>query len=83
MARKIIQVPPLCKINKDNLGTSFSIEHDGFSPQVEIWWDRSTEQELLFVRQEIAGAKVADVVTLSIKQLYATIDALNRAVMEI
>lgn len=88
MARKIISVPPLCKIIKDKLGVAFGIERDGPSTPAEIWWDRSLSKrkdgpELLFIRQDGPDGADANVVHLTLAQVYAVIDALNRAVMEI
>lgn len=83
MRRKIISVPPLCKINRDKDGTVFEIDRDGIGEKVELWWDRSTKgNEMLFVRQENVGMQMADVVALSLAQVYALIDATNRAVMD-
>ena len=84
MARKIVSVPPLCTIHTDKLGVHYGIERDGICAPVALWWDRSLRksegEELLFIRQE-NGAETADVVMLTLSQLYATIDALNRAMM--
>lgn len=82
--RKIVSVPPLCKITTDKLGVHYGINRDGIAAPVELWWDRSLRksegEELLFIRQE-NGAETADVTMLTLGQVYAIIDALNRAVM--
>lgn len=79
---RIISVPPLCKVIKDKQGTAFAVPSDGdLSSEIVMWWDRSAG-DLLFIRQENSGADVADVVTVTLSQLYATIDALNRSVIE-
>ena len=84
MARKILSVPPICTVLRAANGNiSHAIARDGASPLIEIWWDRSAghKEELLFIRQETDGAPHADVVTLTLAQLYAAIDALNRSVV--
>lgn len=80
--RKIVSVAPLCKIKTDKLGVHYGIDRDGIGCPSELWWDRSLHkgQELLFVRQE-NGEQTADVLMLTLGQVYSLIDALNRAVM--
>jgi hypothetical protein len=53
-------------------------------PEVEVWWSRSFErgkaEETLVIRQEYADRSTADVLELTLGQVYDLIDALNRAV---
>jgi len=56
------------------------------TPSIEIWWGRNQHNkqkndELLFFRQEDEDVdKGADVIAMTLEQVYATIEALNRAV---
>jgi hypothetical protein len=77
----------------DNYGTSFYIEgapavktpgghvRPG-CPLVEVWWSRNGDKadETIIIKQEYANRSTADVVELTLGQVYDLIDALNRAV---
>lgn len=83
-----------CSSSKDQHGTSYTIaaadtvKTPGAKflpgcPQVDVWWSRSFErksEETLVIRQEYADRATADVLELTLAQVYGLIDALNKAV---
>lgn len=77
----------------DAHGTSYTIEAQAavvlrgrpqrLCPLLEVWWSRSFEraaEETLIIKQEYADRDTADVLELSLGQVYDLIDALNKAV---
>lgn len=76
--------PGGCIVTKDKYGTCWTIPTDHHKdprltcPAVEVWWDRSTAGEYLILRQ--GNVNIApQVITLTLAQLYAGIEAFNRA----
>lgn len=84
-----------CSASRDENGTTYHIPEakavtspGGHTfpgcPAVDIWWGRrfrKTEDETLMIRQERPGAKRADVVEITLGQVYDAIHALGWAVM--
>jgi hypothetical protein len=83
-----------CSSFKDSHGTTFTIvaaetvKTPGSRflpgcPDIDVWWSRSFErraEETLIIRQEYADRSTADVLELTLPQVYDLIDALNKAV---
>ena len=84
-----------CRASKDENGTTFHIPEDSASrtaggqvlpalPGVEVWWARrfkNLREETLMIRQETPGNDRADVIELTLGQVYDLIHALANAVM--
>jgi hypothetical protein len=82
-----------CLVNRDAHGTSYqipaaeTIKTPGAktlpgSPLLDVWWARrfkSRAEETLIIKQENQSDR-ADVVELTLGQVYGLIDALNKAV---
>jgi hypothetical protein len=82
-----------CKSQRDGHGTSYFVPAAvtqqtpgkrtlrGF-PEVQVWWSRlsNKDDETLIIRQEYEDRKTADVIEITLGQLYDLIDALNKAV---
>ena len=78
-----------CVSHKDKHGYHYSVPQEltksgiALSPGVSIWWNRDTHNkqkiEELILRQE-NGRVGADVIMLTLGQVYDLIDALNQAV---
>lgn len=79
-----------CEVHKDRKGTLWRVPP--FSPKdtvkfepiphIDVWWDRDMkhkDNEMLVIRQETTADR-ADVVILTLGQLYDLIDAVNKAV---
>lgn len=51
-------------------------------PAIEVWWSRNGKKadETIIIRQEYEARSTADVLELTLGQVYDLIDALNRAV---
>jgi hypothetical protein len=84
-----------CSSSKDNHGTTYNIgaaepvrtpgsKYLLGCPPIDVWWSRSFDrnhaEETLVIRQEYADRSTADVLELTLGQVYDLIDALNRAV---
>lgn len=83
----------VCKVEADKNGTTFTIPADntgkapgGFhtrgSAELQMWWARrfkDRSDETLIIKQE-NNTDRADVVELTLGQVYDAIDALNKAV---
>lgn len=85
-----------CKANRDANGTTYFIPPDGTKktpggimlpgcPEVQCWWSRrfkkNKAEETLLIRQENTTQK-ADVIELTLGQVYDLIHALGNAVMK-
>jgi hypothetical protein len=82
-----------CRADRDKNGTSYTIEaapstkYPGGTqlpglPELNVWWARrfkSRADETLIIKQENQSDR-ADVVELTLGQVYDLIDALNKAV---
>lgn len=97
LPRKKLELPkpsPLWKVIKDTYGSLWRIaaappavgpkgfKFDG-TARVDVWWDRDIRKkhdENLIIRQDAEDK--ADVITLTLGQVYALIGALNKAVEE-
>lgn len=87
------KLTPLYKAIKDTYGTLFQVPEAptirtvagkrlAGRPRVDVWWDRDMKNrsdEELILRQE-NNEKQADVITLTLAQVYSLIEALNKAV---
>jgi hypothetical protein len=83
-----------CSSSKDSHGTSYTIpasetvktpggKHLKGLPATDVWWSRNfshNQEETLVIRQEYEDRNTADVLELTLGQVYDLIDALNRAV---
>jgi hypothetical protein len=83
-----------CSSSKDSQGTSYLVPAaetvknprgrtlKGL-PAIEVWWSRNfshNQEETLVIRQEYEDRSTADVIEVTLGQLYDLIDALNKAV---
>lgn len=82
-----------CSVHRDAHGTSYTIDASATVktpggqqllgvPALDVWWARrfkSRAEETLIIKQENMADR-ADVVELTLGQVYDLIDALNRAV---
>jgi hypothetical protein len=85
-----------CRVDRDANGTSYTIETAKTTkapggkqlpglPELNVWWARyfkSRADETLIIKQENNSDR-ADVVELTLGQVYDLIDALNKAVENI
>jgi hypothetical protein len=82
-----------CTASRDPHGTSYHIRSAETvrtpggrvrpgCPALEVWWSRDGKKadETVIIRQEYAERSTADVLELTLSQVYDLIDALNRAV---
>lgn len=81
-----------CSSSKDAHGTSYHVPAAenvkdprgrtlaGY-PAVEVWWsrDKTKDTETVIIRQEYEDRSTADVLELTLGQVYDLIDALNKA----
>jgi hypothetical protein len=84
-----------CRASKDEHGTTFTVPADTTTrtvggqvlpacPAAEVWWARrfkDRREETLMIRQETPGNEHADVIELTLGQVYDLIHALGHAVM--
>ena len=79
-----------CNVERDGSQTVYTVPADtpvkplardrrGY-PKVTGWWTRTGKGDSFLIRQENADKTKADVVELSLTQVYAAIDMLNRAI---
>jgi hypothetical protein len=82
-----------CSSSRDAHGTSYTIPEAptvrtprgqvrrGY-PAVDVWWSRGVRKsdETIIIRQEYEDRSTADVLEITLGQLYDLIDALNKAV---
>jgi hypothetical protein len=78
-----------CRVVRDDNGSLYQVPaaptmknaggkwRPGF-PRVDVWWDRARDGETLIIRQENEGK--ADVVSLTLGQVYDLIHALGWAI---
>ena len=92
--RKPVPTVPRCAIKKDNDGFHYTVAqsqtHRGTSsPSIDVWWNRqeririggrTTQDEMLIIRQQDDNQDSADVIICTLGQAYDLIDALWRAV---
>jgi hypothetical protein len=85
----------VCRASRDQNGTTYFITEDATardpqgrvlrgSPEVQVWWARKFEarrDETLLIRQENNSNQRADVVELTLGQVYDLIHALGLSVM--
>lgn len=83
-----------CNVVRDTHGSSYTVpsaeavknpkgELLPGLPAVDVWWSRNfshNQQETLVIRQEYENRDTADVLELTLGQVYDLIDALNKAV---
>lgn len=85
-----------CKATRDEHGTTYTIPADTATrtvggkglpacPSVDVWWARRFKhkrEETLMIRQETPGNDRADVIELTLGQVYDLIHACGLSVME-
>jgi hypothetical protein len=81
-----------CKATRDPHGTTFTIPEDKAvftangkrikpSPEVTVWWNRDRRDETLIIRQEFPERDTADVLELTLAQVYDLHHALGCAIL--
>lgn len=83
-----------CEVSTDQYGTTFTIppaasvktpgaQWRSGCPAVTVWWSRDVAKkadETLIIRQEYGNRSTADVLELTLGQVYDLIDGLRKAV---